>query len=273
MKKLITLLSVMVLAMTLGASPGFAKEKKSKGASPKGITFILTGNYSLFGPFGGGCGAGVCTGHIVGITTPACDVVEGMAVTLSVFDYMDGICDDGPTAGQSATAATLPACDGRYTARVEECSRGAPSLGGVDGLTYQIDEKKPIGGTSPLDVTISRGAMEICFDSSASGATPANCWPLSGSELVIFEGTTLSQTISVSARSSVSSRSEFTAVATPQWTDPVDGKVRDAKKLDNTTSHLTAEAFSGSNCGSGLASSLHSTFGTGCGVAGVSTKK
>ena len=289
MRKLFTLLSVAVVAIAVGAAPVFAKgggpkpPKAPKTPSPKGITFILTGNYSQFAP-GFGC-VGACIGHIVGVTTASCDVAEGMAVTMTVFDYMDGICDDGPSAGQSATAATLPACDGRYTARVEECSRltGFPSKGGVDAVSGQVDFKPFIGGTRPVDATISRGAMEVCFDSGISvggGGAPADCWnaPFSGSELVVFEGTTLSQTVSLKSgglRTNVSARSEFTATATPQWIDPEDGKSRNAKKLDKSTSHLTAEPTDGSNCGS-IAASPTSTalvYGAGCGLAGVSTKK
>lgn len=170
MRKLTTLIIVMVLAAVVflaGTTSSMAVEKKARVG---GIVSIFSGTYQHFaaGTTGTTSGPFMCPG------------VEELVIATVVWYFLDGICDD-----VQPNSSGLPVCGGRFTSRDEGCHD--PTFPGRD---IKIDS----GPSSVLSVN-GRGQRELCFASAASSALPADCWGAGGTAgLVYATGTTLAQT-------------------------------------------------------------------------------
>lgn len=187
-----------------------------------------------------------CTGTVVNavcigdLDLVACELGERLAVSLGVFYFLEGICDD-------SGAGPSPACDGRFTFRGEECLNPLPYPAGDVHLNGSL-----------LSV-ISRGVTRICFDTPA--ADPLDCSKI----LEIGIGNTLTQTRlitgpGISTASATTETTDFSAISFEIDTD-VDAKLR----FKETVAQITLQRNIGSTgCGS---------FDVGgCGVAGTSVR-
>lgn len=254
MRKLATLINVMVLAVVFflaGTTSSMA------GGKVRGTVSIFSGTYQQFPPGTPGTTSGPFM----------CPSGETLSIVTTVVYFSDGICDD-----VQPNSAGLPACDGRFTTRGEECSDPTPF-----GRDIKIDG----GPFSVLSVT-SRGQIEFCFASGASPALPADCWGAGGTPgttvgMVYATGTTLSEVrlIPGLTGSPASVTSETTLTSTTMFTD-VNGIKVDANMFDGAITHATAEPNAAPPaCGFTVTPGPGSPgFGplSGCGAAGVSVK-
>ena len=254
MRKLTTLINVMVLAAVFflaGTTSSMA------GGKIRGIVSIFSGTYQQFDP----PPTGPTTGTTSSGTFMCPGFVEGLAISTTVFYFLDRICDD-----VQPNSAGLPACGGRFTARVEECFDPTPF-----GRDTKID-----GFPSFSIVSVnSRGQIELCFASAASPASPADCWVAGGTPGTVYAtGTTLTQTRQIPGLlgSPVSSNSETTLTSSTKFTDANGIKV-DAKKFNGAVSHVTAQPNIAPPACSFTVTPGSPGFGpSGCGLAGVWVK-
>lgn len=186
------------------------------------------------------CSGDVCSGNLV-----SCAADEGLAVTLTVFYFIEGICDD-------ALANHPTACASRFTARAEECALPIRDIKFDGSFT-----------DGPLISVMSRGVTRICFDEDTTGdCTDA----LATNEIVIGTGKTLTQTrlIPAGGRSPASATTEttmFSATSFFDSEDELDKKLR----FKETVAQITLQRNpTGAECGTFTAG--------GCGVAGTSVR-
>ena len=250
MRKLTTLINVMVLAAIVflaGTTSSMA------GGRVGGTVLIFSGTYQQFAPGTTGTTSG---GAFM------CPAVDGLTIATTVSYFLDGICDD-----IQPNSAGLPACDGRFTIRVEGCS----DLG--------RDTKFDGGPFSVISAT-SRGQIEFCFASAATPTLPADCWGAGGATgttagIVYATGTTLtnSRLIPGLLGSPVQVTGETTLTSSTKFMDDNGIKV-DAKLFDGTISHFTAESnITLPACGFPVTpGSPGFGPGSGCGLAGVLVK-
>ena len=180
----------------------------------------------------------VCSGDLV-----TCAVGEDLTVTLGVFYFLEGICDD-------SLAGPSPACVGRFTFRGEEC------------FDPTIDADVHLDGSftdGPLISVISRGVTMICFEDPATGSLAC------ADGLDIGRGKTLTQTrfIQAGGRSPASATTETTEFTADSFeiAEGVDAKLR----FKETVAQITLQRNpTDAECG---------TFADGgCGVAGTSVR-
>ena len=191
-----------------------------------------------------------------------CPIGEGLSISTTVVYFSAGICDD-----IQPNSAGLPACDGRFTARVEGCSD--------PGRDIKFD-----GGQFAIVSGNSRGQVEFCFASAASGASltsPADCWGAGGATgttagTVYATGTHLTaiRLIPGLLGSPVQVTGETTLISSTKFTDGNRINV-DANQFNGAISHIMAESNVGlNNCGFAVTpGSPGFGPGSGCGLAGV----
>lgn len=239
MRKLATFISVFALAVALSLAGTTSTMAAGKGPKVSGVVSQFSGTYvqdapALSCPDTTLVAGPACMGDLV-----TCPVGEAIAVSKTTFYLLDNICDD-----VQPNSSGLPACAGRFTALIEECSDPA-----APGRDIKID------GT--LLSVLSRGQVQVCFDTAATGDCTT---PLVGTEMVIGTGTTLTQTRFLPGGTTpASATTENTETSSTTFFDPADGRTKKlAGAFSPTISHVTAQQNDGANCSGG------------CGLAGVS---
>ena len=184
---------------------------------------------------GGNCDDGGCVGLLTGLTCAGLGPnVEAISPVEQTFYFIDQVCEDRPS-------SSLPACAGRYTSVVEECSRlAAPTA--------------PPGSDEHLDDTVksreSSGLYIVCFDDSATDTCP----PVSASSggVIIASGTTRSHTSHVSGTEILTGVAQLTDTGgVVQYDDPDTGRKNDSWQRSVGTSvvvHSNAQINGGAAC-------------------------
>ncbi len=180
----------------------------------------------------GTCANSGCVGPLTGLTCAGLGPnVEAISPVQQTFYFIDQICEDRPS-------SSLPACAGRYTSSVEECSRlAAPTA--------------PPGSDEHLDDTVksreSSGLYIVCFDDAASDTCP----PSNGG-VIIASGTTRSHTSHVGGTQILTGVAQLTDTGgVVQYNDPDTGKKNDSWQRSVGTSvvvHSNAQINGGAAC-------------------------
>jgi hypothetical protein len=204
--------AVIMLAALLLVLPAAAMAKR-----PGGVVMVWTGTYFEDDPsqnLTGKCPATGCKGDIV-----LCDASERIIITRMTFSHLSKICDD--------RMVEDPACDGRFTALMEECT--AP------------EDMNSAGSITHL---ISSGEIRLCLDSGdCTGSAPGK---------VIATGTINSQRRFGLGPSSVFGNSAMKRLMRSRFR--FDGDWAKLKLWKKTYfDDFTAQLNDGNNCGGGCA--------------------
>ena len=210
---------VIMLAVFLLVLPAAATARR-----PGGVVMVWTGTYFEDDPnqnLTGKCPATGCEGDMV-----ACEASERIIITKMTYSYMSKLCDD--------RTVEDPACDGRFTSLMEECTAPEDSV-----------------SAGSLTTVHSSGEIRLCFESGdCTGPAPSS---------VIASGTINSQRRSGPESSPVFGNSAMARLVRLRFI--LDGRPH-RLRLWRTTyfDDFMAQPNDGNNCG------------TGCAVMGVTIK-